>query len=80
MLIDLGSTCCRLIRFFLGYFTLGCSVSRLSAYVVLLAYWERLDRPVPTEQSIALYADWNRSKETEVLPLAASNTFERATY
>ena len=36
----------------------------------MLAYRERLDRPVPTEQSIALDADWDRSKETEVLPLA----------
>ena len=62
------------IRFFLGYFTLGCSFSRLSLRR-MLAYWERLDRPVPTEQSIALYADWNRIKETEVLPLAASNKY-----
>ena len=41
----------------------------------MLAYRERLDRPVPTEQSIALDADWDRSKETEVLPLAASNKY-----
>ena len=27
------------------------------------------------EQSIPLYADWNRIKETEVLPLAASNKY-----
>ena len=61
----------------------------LTSYLGMLAYLERLDRTVPTEQSIALYADWNRIKETEVLPLAASNkyyvvsqvegyTFERA--